>query len=69
MLPTTHLTGFAGDGEKVFVAADAGIFGGNDGGVLQLLQRTSSPPGGLAIDAGHIYWIESAENAVVRKRR
>jgi hypothetical protein len=69
VLPTTSLTGFAADGEEIVLAADAGIFRGSDRGAVRLLQRTTAPPGGVAIDATHIYWIDGVENVVLRKRR
>jgi hypothetical protein len=70
LFPARTLSGFAADGDEVFFASDAGIFRARDGdGDARLFQRTSSPPRGVAVDAGHVYWIDGDDNAVVRRRR
>ena len=69
LLPTGALSGFAADGDDVFFAADDGIFRARDGGDARLFQRTASPPRGVAVDAGHVYWIDADQNAIFRRRR
>jgi hypothetical protein len=69
VLATRDVTGFAADGDQIFVAADAGIFRGRDGGDLRAFQSTASPPRGVAVDAGYVYWIDGEANAVMRRRR
>jgi hypothetical protein len=69
VLATRTVSGFAADGDEVFVAADAGIFRGRDGDALSPFQTTASPPQGVAIDAGQVYWIDADANAVMRRRR
>jgi len=69
LLPARTLSGFAADGDEVFFAVDAGIFRARDGGEARLFQRTSSPPRGVAVDAGQVYWIDGDHNTLVRRRR
>jgi hypothetical protein len=68
VLPTSTLSGFAADGDQVFFATDAGIFRARDGGEPRLFQRTASPARGLGAEAGHVYWIDVDDNAVVQRR-
>jgi hypothetical protein len=69
VLPTRTLSGFAADGDDVYLGADGGVFHARDGGALDPLQRTDSPPRGVAVDADFVYWIDGDRNAVYRRRR
>jgi hypothetical protein len=69
VLPTHALSGFAADGNEVFFAADGGIFRARDGESPNPLQRTNSPPRGVAADADFVYWIDGDRNEIVRRRR
>jgi hypothetical protein len=33
------------------------------------MHGTASPPRGVAVDAGYVYWIDGDSNAVMRQRR
>ena len=69
VLPTRVLSGFAADGDDVYLGADGGIFHARDGEPPEPLQRTDSPPHGVAIDADFVYWIDGDRNAIYRRRR
>ena len=69
VLPTHTLSGFAADGDDVYLGADGGVFHARDGDALEPLQRTDSPPRGVAVDADFVYWIDGDRNAVYRRRR
>lgn len=69
ILPARALSGFAAAGDEVYFATDDGIFRARAGGDARLYQRTASAPRGLAVDAGHLYWIDGDQNAIMRRRR
>ena len=69
VLPTRTLSGFAADGDDVFFAVDGGVFRAHDGDAPRRMHGTASPPRGVAVDAGYVYWIDGDDNAVIRQRR
>jgi hypothetical protein len=69
VLPTTTLTGFAADGDQIYLATSAGIFTARDGEPPRPLELTEAPPSGLGLDARFVYWIDPGEGAIVRRRR
>ncbi len=69
VLPTQGLSGFTADGDDLYFAADRGIFHARDGEMPALLQRTDSPPHGVAADATFVYWIDGDRNGIFRTRR
>ena len=69
VLATHTLSGFTADGDDLFFAADSGVFHARDGEAPALLQRTDSPPHGVAADADFVYWIDGDRNAILRARR
>ncbi len=69
VLPTHTLSGFTADGDDLFFAADGGVFHARDGDAPALLQRTDSPPHGVATDADFVYWIDGDRNGIFRARR
>lgn len=69
VLPASDLTGFASDGDEVYLATNAGIFTGRDGERPHALELTSTPPLGLGLEGRFVYWVDSREQAIVRRPR